>query len=74
MVKYAQRRCTKLEIPSKLPEQSSESAVPFPFVWEINTSFSNLTRCFESVADIDTLKSLTPGLTLPATTNSEPWK
>lgn len=74
MVKYAQRRCTKLEIPSNPAEQSNESAVPLPFEWESKTSFSNLTCFFESMADIDTLKSLTPGLTFPATTNSEPWK
>lgn len=74
MVKYAQRRCTKLEIPSKPAEQSNESAVPLPFAWEIKTSLSSLTCSFESMADIDTFKSLTPGLTFPATTNSEPWK
>ena len=74
MVKYAQSRCTKLEIPPTSAEQSIESALPFPFIWESNTSFSNLTSFFESMADIDTFKSLTPGLTFPVTTNSEPWK
>lgn len=72
MVKYAHRRCTKLEIPSKLSEHLCKSSLSLPFSGEIKTSFSSFRCCFESVALIDIFKSLMPGLTLPATTNSEP--